>query len=204
VAACLFYFLRNRSSLRNPRGTAENSGRVAGSNIRGASGRFLFSISRSVRRRYILDGTSCVIQRTTHAPGGIAGGRLPSLSSSTSWPSSTSCEEEISFGSLSLRISPRSPFHFSFSPVRSCSLFASKGVRNIKEATGNERIQFCRANLSSLREVEDLARQVMSEVTRLDVLVNNAGVGFGRDPLTMPFRTKPDRLSRRAQGGRAV
>jgi NAD(P)-dependent dehydrogenase (short-subunit alcohol dehydrogenase family) len=54
------------------------------------------------------------------------------------------------------------------------------------------------------REVEDLARQVMSEVTRLDVLVNNAGVGFGRDPLTMPFRTKPDRLSRRAQGGRAV
>ena len=33
-------------------------------------------------------------------------------------------------------------------------------VRNIKEATGNERIQFCRAGLSSLREVEDLARQV--------------------------------------------
>jgi len=54
-------------------------------------------------------------------------------------------------------------------------------VRNIKEATGNERIRFCRANLSSLREVEDLARQVISEVTRLDVLVNNAGVGFGRD-----------------------
>jgi len=54
-------------------------------------------------------------------------------------------------------------------------------VRNIKEATGNERIQFCRADLSSLREVEDLARQVISEVTRLDVLVNNAGIGFGRD-----------------------
>src|SRR5262245_61926216 len=51
-------------------------------------------------------------------------------------------------------------------------------VRKIKEATGNERIKFCRANLSSLREVEDLARQVISEVTRLDVLVNNAGIGF--------------------------
>jgi NAD(P)-dependent dehydrogenase (short-subunit alcohol dehydrogenase family) len=54
-------------------------------------------------------------------------------------------------------------------------------VRKIKEATGNERIKFCRADLSSLREVEDLARQVISEVTRLDVLVNNAGIGFGRD-----------------------
>jgi NAD(P)-dependent dehydrogenase (short-subunit alcohol dehydrogenase family) len=54
-------------------------------------------------------------------------------------------------------------------------------VRKIKEATGNERIRFYRANLSSLREVEDLARKVISEVTRLDVLVNNAGIGFGRD-----------------------
>ena len=54
-------------------------------------------------------------------------------------------------------------------------------MRKIKEATGNERIKFCRADLSSLREVEDLARQVISEVTRLDVLVNNAGIGFGRD-----------------------
>ncbi len=54
-------------------------------------------------------------------------------------------------------------------------------VRKIKEATGNERIQFCRADLSSLREVVELARQVTSGVTRLDILVNNAGVGFGRD-----------------------
>jgi NAD(P)-dependent dehydrogenase (short-subunit alcohol dehydrogenase family) len=54
-------------------------------------------------------------------------------------------------------------------------------VRKIKGATGNERIKFCRANLSSLREVEDLARRLISEVTRLDVLVNNAGIGFGRD-----------------------
>jgi NAD(P)-dependent dehydrogenase (short-subunit alcohol dehydrogenase family) len=54
-------------------------------------------------------------------------------------------------------------------------------VRKIKEATGNESIQFCCADLSSLREVVELSRQVISGVTRLDVLVNNAGVGFGRD-----------------------
>jgi NAD(P)-dependent dehydrogenase (short-subunit alcohol dehydrogenase family) len=54
-------------------------------------------------------------------------------------------------------------------------------VRKIKEATGNHRIQFYRADLSSLAEVGELSRQVISDVARLDVLVNNAGVGFGQD-----------------------
>ena len=54
-------------------------------------------------------------------------------------------------------------------------------VREIKETTDNQRIQFYCADLSSLAEVEELARQVISGVTRLDVLVNNAGVGFGKD-----------------------
>ena len=54
-------------------------------------------------------------------------------------------------------------------------------VGKIKEATGNEKIQFYHADLSSLREVDELARQVISGVARLDVLVNNAGVGFGKD-----------------------
>jgi len=54
-------------------------------------------------------------------------------------------------------------------------------VQEIKEATGNAQMQFFRANLSSLREVDQLARQVISGVSRLDVLVNNAGVGFGKD-----------------------
>jgi len=54
-------------------------------------------------------------------------------------------------------------------------------ARNIKEATGNHRIQYYRADLSSLAEVGELARQVISDVARLDVLVNNAGVGFGQD-----------------------
>jgi NAD(P)-dependent dehydrogenase (short-subunit alcohol dehydrogenase family) len=54
-------------------------------------------------------------------------------------------------------------------------------VREIKELTGNQHLQFFRADLSSLREVDELARQAISGVNRLDVLVNNAGVGFGKD-----------------------
>ena len=54
-------------------------------------------------------------------------------------------------------------------------------VHNIEEATGNHTIQYYRADLSSLREVGELALQVISGVTRLDAIVNNAGVGFGKD-----------------------
>ena len=54
-------------------------------------------------------------------------------------------------------------------------------VRQIKETTGNERIEFFCADLSSLREVNELSQAVRSRVTQLDVLVNNAGVGFGKD-----------------------
>jgi NAD(P)-dependent dehydrogenase (short-subunit alcohol dehydrogenase family) len=49
-------------------------------------------------------------------------------------------------------------------------------VREITEATGNKNIRFLRADLSSLQEVNQLARQVISSFSRLDVLVNNAGV----------------------------
>jgi NAD(P)-dependent dehydrogenase (short-subunit alcohol dehydrogenase family) len=54
-------------------------------------------------------------------------------------------------------------------------------VDKITDATGNTKIHFYRADLSSLREVEELARRVAADVTRLDALVNNAGVGFGKD-----------------------
>jgi NAD(P)-dependent dehydrogenase (short-subunit alcohol dehydrogenase family) len=54
-------------------------------------------------------------------------------------------------------------------------------VREINEKTGNDKIQYFCADLSSLREVDELARTVISSVSRLDVLVNNAGVGFGKD-----------------------
>lgn len=54
-------------------------------------------------------------------------------------------------------------------------------VGEIKEATGNQHLQFFQADLSSLRQVDGLARQIISGVNRLDILVNNAGVGFGKD-----------------------
>jgi len=53
-------------------------------------------------------------------------------------------------------------------------------VHRIKEATGNNQVRFYRADLSSLREVAQLAGEI--KVPRLDGLVNNAGVGFGKDP----------------------
>ena len=54
-----------------------------------------------------------------------------------------------------------------------------KTVRDIREATGNERLAFYLADLSSLSEVCGLAEQVLAEHERLDVLVNNAGIGRG-------------------------
>jgi NAD(P)-dependent dehydrogenase (short-subunit alcohol dehydrogenase family) len=54
-------------------------------------------------------------------------------------------------------------------------------VRDISEATGNKKIRFLRADLSSLQEVNELAQQVHASLSRFDVLVNNAGVGFGKD-----------------------
>ena len=54
-------------------------------------------------------------------------------------------------------------------------------ARRIREETGNDKIQFYRADLASLLEVHELARQIITGTSRLDVLVNNAGVGFGQD-----------------------
>ena len=42
-------------------------------------------------------------------------------------------------------------------------------------------MRFYEANLASLRQTSDLARQVTAEHQRLDVLVNNAAVGFGKE-----------------------
>ncbi len=47
----------------------------------------------------------------------------------------------------------------------------------IREETGNERMRFLRADLASLDEVRGLGELVLGETDRLDVLVNNAGIG---------------------------
>ena len=52
-------------------------------------------------------------------------------------------------------------------------------VRGIREETGNEKLRHYLADLSSLAEVRRLAEEVSSDHERLDVLVNNAGIGSG-------------------------
>jgi len=57
---------------------------------------------------------------------------------------------------------------------------AGKGAaaaRQIQEATGEELPAFYLADFSSLAEVRGLADQILAEHDRLDVLVNNAGIG---------------------------
>jgi NAD(P)-dependent dehydrogenase (short-subunit alcohol dehydrogenase family) len=50
----------------------------------------------------------------------------------------------------------------------------------ISDATGNERLRLHLADLGSLNDVRGLATTVLAEHERLDVLVNNAGIGTGR------------------------
>ena len=51
-------------------------------------------------------------------------------------------------------------------------------IGDITTRTGNDRLYWLRADLASLDEVGDLASRVMTEHPRLDVLVNNAGIGY--------------------------
>jgi NAD(P)-dependent dehydrogenase (short-subunit alcohol dehydrogenase family) len=51
----------------------------------------------------------------------------------------------------------------------------------IRQKTGNEKLQFYCADLASLQETSQLAQHVAAEQQRLDVLVNNAAVGPGKD-----------------------
>jgi NAD(P)-dependent dehydrogenase (short-subunit alcohol dehydrogenase family) len=52
-------------------------------------------------------------------------------------------------------------------------------LREIRAATGNERLAFYLADFSSLDQVRGLAERILAEHERLDVLVNNAGIGTG-------------------------
>jgi NAD(P)-dependent dehydrogenase (short-subunit alcohol dehydrogenase family) len=53
-------------------------------------------------------------------------------------------------------------------------------IREIREATGSDRLQLHLADFSSLEEVRRLAGELQREHDRLDVLVNNAGVYLRR------------------------
>jgi NAD(P)-dependent dehydrogenase (short-subunit alcohol dehydrogenase family) len=52
-------------------------------------------------------------------------------------------------------------------------------LNEIRDATHNDKLTYHRADFSSLDEVRQLARRIRDENDRLDVLVNNAGVGGG-------------------------
>jgi NAD(P)-dependent dehydrogenase (short-subunit alcohol dehydrogenase family) len=52
-------------------------------------------------------------------------------------------------------------------------------LREIRERTGNENLFYYEADLASLDAVRRLARDVAADQHRLDVLINNAGLGAG-------------------------
>ncbi len=56
---------------------------------------------------------------------------------------------------------------------------AEAAVREIGEETGTDGLSYYLADLSSLEEVRRLAEEVASGHERLDVLINNAGIGSG-------------------------
>lgn len=53
-------------------------------------------------------------------------------------------------------------------------------TRLIKEDTGNPRVKYLMADLSSQKDIRALVPQFLSEYDRLDVLVNNAGATFSK------------------------
>ena len=53
-------------------------------------------------------------------------------------------------------------------------------LREIRDATGNDKLEYYFADFSSLAEVRRLADEVRANLDALDVLINNAGVGAGK------------------------
>lgn len=53
-------------------------------------------------------------------------------------------------------------------------------LNEIREATGNDRARFYLADFSSLDDVRRLAHEIERDHDRLDVLLNNAGIGGGK------------------------
>ena len=52
-------------------------------------------------------------------------------------------------------------------------------LKEILDSTGNQKLIYYNADFSSLNEVRRLSEEIMSAHERLDVLINNAGIGAG-------------------------
>ncbi|MBD1999138.1 SDR family NAD(P)-dependent oxidoreductase [Leptolyngbya sp. FACHB-541] len=57
---------------------------------------------------------------------------------------------------------------------------AESVLHEIQSATGNNKLKYYAADLSSLAEVRQLSEAVQSDHEQLDVLINNAGIGAGK------------------------
>jgi NAD(P)-dependent dehydrogenase (short-subunit alcohol dehydrogenase family) len=55
-------------------------------------------------------------------------------------------------------------------------------LQEIRDATGNQKLIYYNADFSSLDAVRRLAEQIQADQDRLDVLINNAGIGAGSRP----------------------
>src|SRR3989442_3135633 len=55
----------------------------------------------------------------------------------------------------------------------------ARATQEIRQATLNDRLRVYRADFASLDAVRGLAREIERDQPRLDVLVNNAGIGGG-------------------------
>lgn len=62
-------------------------------------------------------------------------------------------------------------------------------LEKISEVTGNSRLHYYNADLSSLAQVRTLASRIADSHTRLDVLINNAGLGAGSSPKSREIST---------------
>ncbi len=61
---------------------------------------------------------------------------------------------------------------------------AQQLIKELRASTGNERIGFVRADLSSQKSIRGAAETIKGRLKRLDVLINNAGAMFGRRELS--------------------
>jgi len=52
-------------------------------------------------------------------------------------------------------------------------------LEEISDKTGNQKLSYYNADLSSLDEVRRLSEQIQADQERLDVHINNAGIGTG-------------------------